>query len=310
MNQVTPGPWSESLREFIRHPVGMIGTDSTFVGDKPSPRTYGSFPRVLGQFVREEALISLEEAVRSMTSAAAARIGLRRPRPHPGRFRGRHRRARSRPRALQRHVRRAAPVPRRDRLGRGRRRGRRRAWRAHRRPIWTGLALGPIICPRVHHGTMPEPVGARSTWRRYLPSAADVVALALQALLDELNALQTPHFERMASVEADWSTRVVAAESEAMTVLAAAERLDLFESATQRLAAVSMTPRAPATGPRRSLCRAGRAHRQRSPSARHVPHPVRGVGGRPGRLGRLIGNRPRRRGASPHRMTSPAHTVS
>ena len=75
-NQVTPGPWSESLREFIRHPMGMIGTDSTFVGARPSPRTYGSFPRVLGQFVREEALLSLEEAVRSMTSAAADRLGL------------------------------------------------------------------------------------------------------------------------------------------------------------------------------------------------------------------------------------------
>ncbi len=77
VNQVTPGPWSETLREFVRHPVGMIGTDSTFVGAKPSPRTYGSFPRVLGQFVRDEALISLEEAVRSMTSAPAARLGLR-----------------------------------------------------------------------------------------------------------------------------------------------------------------------------------------------------------------------------------------
>lgn len=76
LNQVTPGPWSESLREFIRHPVGMIGTDSTFVASRPSPRTYGSFPRVLGQFVREEALMSLEEAVRSMTSAPAARLGL------------------------------------------------------------------------------------------------------------------------------------------------------------------------------------------------------------------------------------------
>ena len=76
VNQVTPGPWTESLRDFIRHPVGMIGTDSTFVGAKPSPRTYGSFPRVLGQFVREEALMSLTEAVRSMTSAAAARLGL------------------------------------------------------------------------------------------------------------------------------------------------------------------------------------------------------------------------------------------
>ena len=77
LNQVTPGPWGETLREFIRHPVGMIGTDSTFVAERPSPRTYGSFPRVLGQFVREEALLSLEDAVRSMTSAAARRLGLR-----------------------------------------------------------------------------------------------------------------------------------------------------------------------------------------------------------------------------------------
>lgn len=76
LNQVTPGPWSESLPEFIRHPVGMIGTDSTFVGSKPSPRSYGSFPRVLAQFVRDEALLSLEEAVRSMTSAPAHRLGL------------------------------------------------------------------------------------------------------------------------------------------------------------------------------------------------------------------------------------------
>jgi N-acyl-D-amino-acid deacylase len=77
VNQVTPGPWTETLRDFIRHPVGMIGTDSTFVGEKPSPRSYGSFPRVLGQFVREEVLLSVEEAIRSMTSAAAGRLGLR-----------------------------------------------------------------------------------------------------------------------------------------------------------------------------------------------------------------------------------------
>jgi N-acyl-D-amino-acid deacylase len=76
VNQVTTGPWTETLRDFIRHPVGMVGTDSTFVGDKPSPRTYGSFPRILGQFVREEALVSLEEAVRCMTSAPAARLGI------------------------------------------------------------------------------------------------------------------------------------------------------------------------------------------------------------------------------------------
>src|SRR6187455_2849373 len=77
VNQVTPGPWTESLRDFLRHPVGMIGTDSTFVGEKPSPRTYGSYPRILGQFVRDERLLSLEEAIRKMTGAAAARLGLR-----------------------------------------------------------------------------------------------------------------------------------------------------------------------------------------------------------------------------------------
>ena len=77
VNQVTSGPWTETLRPFVTHPVGMVGTDSTFVGAKPSPRTYGSFPRILGQFVRDEALLSLEEAVRKMTSAPAARLGLR-----------------------------------------------------------------------------------------------------------------------------------------------------------------------------------------------------------------------------------------
>ncbi|MDQ2934161.1 MAG: D-aminoacylase [Chloroflexota bacterium] len=76
VSEVTPGPWSETLPQFIAHPVGMIGTDSTFVGAKPSPRTYGSFPRILGQFVRDEALLSLEEAVRKMTSAPASRLGL------------------------------------------------------------------------------------------------------------------------------------------------------------------------------------------------------------------------------------------
>jgi N-acyl-D-amino-acid deacylase len=76
VNQVTSGPWTKTLHHFVVHPVGMFGTDSTFVGAKPSPRTYGSFPRVLGEFVRDRALLGLEEAVRKMTSAPAARLGL------------------------------------------------------------------------------------------------------------------------------------------------------------------------------------------------------------------------------------------
>ena len=77
VSQVTSGPWTKTLPRFIAHPIGMVGTDSTFLGEKPSPRTYGSYPRILGQFVRDEALLSLEEAIRKMTSAPAARLGLR-----------------------------------------------------------------------------------------------------------------------------------------------------------------------------------------------------------------------------------------
>jgi N-acyl-D-amino-acid deacylase len=75
--QVTTGPWTDGLRRFLPHPAAMVGTDSTFLGVKPSPRTYGSFPRILGQFVRDEGLLSLEEAVHRMTGAPAARLGLR-----------------------------------------------------------------------------------------------------------------------------------------------------------------------------------------------------------------------------------------
>jgi N-acyl-D-amino-acid deacylase len=76
-NQVTSGPIKPTMAPFIRHPAGMIATDSTFVGAKPSPRTYGSYPRVLGEFVREDHWLGLEEAVRKMTSAPAARLGLK-----------------------------------------------------------------------------------------------------------------------------------------------------------------------------------------------------------------------------------------
>jgi N-acyl-D-amino-acid deacylase len=76
VNQVTPGPHTDGIRRFYRHPVAMVGTDSTFVGAKPSPRTYGSYPRILGQFVRDEGLLSLEAAIAKMTSMPADRLGL------------------------------------------------------------------------------------------------------------------------------------------------------------------------------------------------------------------------------------------
>ena len=75
--QVTSGPWTDGIRRFLSHRGAMIGTDSTFFGAKPAPRTYGSYPRVLGQFVRDERLLTLEDAVHRMTGAPAARLGLR-----------------------------------------------------------------------------------------------------------------------------------------------------------------------------------------------------------------------------------------
>ncbi|MEX2011484.1 MAG: D-aminoacylase [Chloroflexota bacterium] len=76
-NEVTPGPHTDGIRRFLRHPVGMVGTDSTFIGAKPSPRTYGSYPRILGQFVRDEATLGLEDAIWKMSGGPAARLGLR-----------------------------------------------------------------------------------------------------------------------------------------------------------------------------------------------------------------------------------------
>jgi N-acyl-D-amino-acid deacylase len=77
VNQVTPGPHTDGIRRFYQHPVAMVGTDSTFIGAKPSPRSFGSYPRILGQFVRDEGLLSLEAAVAKMTSMPADRLGLR-----------------------------------------------------------------------------------------------------------------------------------------------------------------------------------------------------------------------------------------
>ncbi len=77
VNQVTPGPHTEGIRAFLRHSQAMVGTDGVLIAAKPSPRTYGSYPRILGQFVREERLLGLEEAVHRMTGMPAARLGLR-----------------------------------------------------------------------------------------------------------------------------------------------------------------------------------------------------------------------------------------
>jgi N-acyl-D-amino-acid deacylase len=73
----------EDVRTALKHPLVSVGTDSGAMAEdgplarsKSHPRGWGSFPRILGKYVREERLLTLEEAVRKMTSQPAARLHL------------------------------------------------------------------------------------------------------------------------------------------------------------------------------------------------------------------------------------------
>jgi len=73
----------EDVQTALKHPLVGIGTDSgakaedgKLAESKSHPRAWGSFPRILGRYVRDEHVLSLEEAVRKMTSKAAGRVHL------------------------------------------------------------------------------------------------------------------------------------------------------------------------------------------------------------------------------------------
>jgi len=63
------------VREFLTYERVNVATDSLF-GGKPHPRTFGTYPRILGHYVREENLLTTEAAVRKMTSLPARAMGL------------------------------------------------------------------------------------------------------------------------------------------------------------------------------------------------------------------------------------------
>jgi len=74
----------DNVRLQLQQPWLMIGTDAGGLDPmwaKPlgpyHPRAYGSYPRILGKYVREEKVITLEEAVRKMSAAVASRLGIR-----------------------------------------------------------------------------------------------------------------------------------------------------------------------------------------------------------------------------------------
>ena len=64
------------VKVLMTHPAHMFGTDGLRIGGMPNPRTYGTFPKVLGQMVRDEKVLPMEEAIRKMTSFPARRWGL------------------------------------------------------------------------------------------------------------------------------------------------------------------------------------------------------------------------------------------
>jgi dihydroorotase/N-acyl-D-amino-acid deacylase len=71
---------AEDVARIMAHPWTAIGSDGrlTQPGEgHPHPRWYGTFPRVLGHYVRVEGVLTLEDAVRKMTGLPAGRIGLR-----------------------------------------------------------------------------------------------------------------------------------------------------------------------------------------------------------------------------------------
>ena len=72
------------IREIVRSPRALVGSDGNCVADygatsqgMPHPRFYGTFPRIIGHYVRDERLLPLEQAVRKMTGATAEALRLR-----------------------------------------------------------------------------------------------------------------------------------------------------------------------------------------------------------------------------------------
>jgi len=65
----------DDMRAILRHPKTMIGSDGLPNDPRPHPRLWGTFPRVLGYYSREQKLFPLSEAIHKMTGLPAQRFG-------------------------------------------------------------------------------------------------------------------------------------------------------------------------------------------------------------------------------------------
>jgi N-acyl-D-amino-acid deacylase len=66
----------KDVLRIMQHPAVSFITDG-LLGGKPHPRVYGSFPRILGRYCRDQGILKLEEAIRKMTSLPAERLRLK-----------------------------------------------------------------------------------------------------------------------------------------------------------------------------------------------------------------------------------------
>jgi N-acyl-D-aspartate/D-glutamate deacylase len=66
----------EDVRRILQHPATMIGSDGLPNDPRPHPRLWGTFPRVLGHYCRDQGIFSLAQAVHKMTGLPAQRFGL------------------------------------------------------------------------------------------------------------------------------------------------------------------------------------------------------------------------------------------
>ena len=66
----------QDVETVLRHPLSMVASDSLSPIGRPHPRAFGTFTRVLARYVREKQLLTLEDAVRKMTSMPASKMGL------------------------------------------------------------------------------------------------------------------------------------------------------------------------------------------------------------------------------------------
>ena len=71
------GMEENDVRNIMQHPKVMIGTDGIDVGSKPHPRAWGTYPRLLDEYVNNQKILSFEKAINKMTKLPAQKFNIK-----------------------------------------------------------------------------------------------------------------------------------------------------------------------------------------------------------------------------------------